>query len=99
MRLASFITGNMEPILADWTEFAKTLGSAARPMDTVQLRDHAALMLADIAHDLETPQSVQDEKAKSRGQTDAPDAGADSAAQAHGAGRAGDGFTVDEMVA
>ena len=99
MRLASFIAGNMEPILADWTEFARTLGSAARPMDTVQLRDHAAVMLADIAHDLETPQSVHDEKAKSRGQTDTPDAGADSAAQAHGAGRAGDGFTVDEMVA
>jgi len=89
----------MELILADWSEFAKTLGPAALEMDALQLRDHAALMLADIAGDLETPQSSQDEQAKSKGHTDTPDAGADSAAQAHGAGRAGDGFTVDEMVA
>lgn len=99
MRLAQFITGNLEPILADWSEFAKTLGPAAQEMDAAQLRDHAALMLADIARDLDTPQSVRAEKAKSKGQTDTPDAGADSAAQSHGAGRAGDGFTVDEMVA
>lgn len=99
MRLAEFIISNMEPILSDWSEFADTLGPAAAEMDSVQLRDHAALMLTDIALDLETPQSVREEKAKSKGQTDTPDAGADSAAQAHGAGRAGDGFTVDEMVA
>lgn len=99
MRLAQFITGNMEPILADWSEFAKTLGPAALKMDATQLRDHAALMLSDIAKDLDTPQSVKEAQAKSKGHTDAPDVGADSAAQAHGAGRAGDGFTVDEMVA
>jgi signal transduction histidine kinase len=99
MRLAAFIRANMELILADWSEFAKTLGPAALEMDAVRLRDHAALMLADIAQDLETPQSDRDEEAKSRGEADTPDAGTDSAAQAHGAGRADDGFSVDEMVA
>lgn len=99
MRLAEFIKKNLELILADWSEFAKTLSPAARALNEVELRDHAALMLADIVHDLENTPGGENAEEKSKGHADATDAGADTAAQAHGAGRAEDGFTVDEMVA
>ncbi len=44
MRLPDFITANIEPILADWEEFARGIwpGPATNP---ATLRDHAEKML------------------------------------------------------
>jgi signal transduction histidine kinase len=99
-RLARFIRDNTEPILAEWETFARSLH--AGEMNVEALRDHAKEMLLVIAADLERPQSelAQDEKA--RGERDADDAGEPkdlTAAQEHGSGRAGSGFTVGQMVA
>ncbi len=44
MRLADFILKNIEPILQEWEDFAKTLTPAAEGMDSVALRDHAEQM-------------------------------------------------------
>ena len=99
MRLAEFITDNTELILADWSEFARTLSPAARALDEVQLRDHAGLILAGIVRDLNRPSDPLKANEKPAIRAGATDTRADSAAQAHGAGRAEDGFTLDEMVA
>ena len=99
MRLAEFIPDNKELILADWSEFAKSLGPAARALDEAELRDHAALILDGIVRDLNRPTKPGQEKENSAGHADGDDPLADSAAQAHGAGRAEDGFTLDDMVA
>ncbi len=98
MRLADYIEANTEPILVEWEAFAATCGPADRVMDKVSLRDHALAMLTTIVADLRTPQTPaeQDDKAKGKQtpDTDEPE----TAAQVHGAGRAEDGFTVEEMV-
>jgi signal transduction histidine kinase len=68
-------------------------------MDTKALRDHALEMLQTIVADLRTPQSSAEQIAKSKGIADGSAGGPDTAAEVHGAGRAGSGFTVGEMVA
>lgn len=98
MRLADFILGNREPILAEWEAFARTCTPASAPMDIVALRDHANEMLTVIALDLQTPQDLGAQADKSMG--NAPDDGVaePTAAEEHGAGRAESGFTMEQMV-
>lgn len=97
--LAGFITANREPILAEWEAFARTCTPASGAMDLVALRDHANEMLLVIAADLRTPQGGAAQSAKSRGNAPAGDGDVPTAAEAHGAGRAESGFTVEQMIA
>ena len=97
MRLADFISTNMEAILAGWVEFAAASGPAGRTMDTTALRDHAVGILKTIALDLQSTQTPREQIEKSRG--NAPDDGGPAtAAEVHGAVRAESGFTLGEMV-
>ncbi|HEU4748228.1 MAG TPA: sensor histidine kinase, partial [Gemmatimonadaceae bacterium] len=97
VRLADFIEGNIEPILADWVRFAESSGPAGRIMDLKGLRDHASQMLHEIVTDLRTPQTAAQQTEKSKGKADSSESG-DTAAEVHGSGRAESGFSVGEMV-
>lgn len=99
MKLADYIRDNREAILCEWQEFARTCAPASGAMDIEALRDHADEMLTVIAADLDTRQDAGEQAEKSRG--DAPDdeTEATTAAEAHGAGRADSGFTIEQMVA
>jgi len=100
-RLARFIRDNTEPILAEWDTFARSM-HAAGETNVETLRDHAKEMLLVIASDLQRPQSELAQTEKAHGARDADDAGETrnlTAAQEHGSGRAGSGFTVGQMVA
>jgi signal transduction histidine kinase len=99
MRLADFILATREPILAEWEAFARTCAPASGTMDIAALRDHADAMLAVIAADLATPQGRLAQSEKSKGRAPAEDPAVTTAAEAHGAGRAESGFTVEQMVA
>ena len=96
-RLSNFIRENTERILSEWETFARALpmGDA---MDMAALRDHAKEMLGVIARDLEMPQTELQQADKAKGESDADDRQAPTAAQEHGAGRAESGFTVAQMV-
>ena len=96
-RLATFIRDNIEPILEEWETFARSLPEGAS-MDITALRDHAREMLVVIARDLERPQTQREQADKARGRSDADGGAMLTAAQEHGAGRAGSGFTVAQMV-
>ncbi len=98
MRLADFILGNREPILAEWETFARSCAPASGPMDVAALRDHANAMLSVIAADLATPQGPFAQSEKSKGHARAEDPNTRTAAGQHGAGRAQSGFTVAQMV-
>ncbi len=98
MRLADFIEQNTEPILVEWVAFAKLAAPAAEAMDVTALRDHAAEMLKTIVVDLRTPQTSGEQVAKSKGRSDGAADGDETAAEAHGSGRAVSGFTIGEMV-
>jgi signal transduction histidine kinase len=56
-------------------------------------------MLGVIAVDLDEPQTSSEQRDKAAGKSDASERAAPTAAQAHGAGRAESGFTVEQMVA
>ena len=91
MRLAEFIVSHREPILKEWEAFARTCKPACVDMDIAALRDHAKEMLGVIAKDLESPQTGEEQSEKSKGRSDALDDATATAAQEHGAGRAGSG--------
>ena len=96
-RLSDFIRDNTEPILAEWETFARGLPQGDS-MDIAALRDHAKEMLGVIAADLSAPQTPEQQADKARGRSDAEARRSPTAAQAHGAGRAKSGFTVEQMV-
>ena len=98
MRLADFIEGNAEEILAEWVTFAAECGPAGKTMNVVALRDHAKQMLTVIVTDLRTPQTKAEQTEKSKGRSDTGPETADTPAEKHGAARAATGFTLAEMV-
>lgn len=105
MRLRDFILANVEPILVEWTAFARTQ-DGAEGMSRIELRDHAGEILRHIARDLGTPQTESEAIEKSRGNTDsgtgdgpAANDGVETPAETHGAGRAESGFSFAEMIA
>jgi len=49
MRLAEFISRDMEPILVQWEAFAASLLPAAANMESSALRDHAQQILRAVA--------------------------------------------------
>jgi signal transduction histidine kinase len=94
--LADFIRGNMESILQEWEDFARTIEPPALTMDDEELRDHARLMLLAFSADLASTQSDEERAAKSRGlgKRDHDD----SAAEAHAEARLLSGYTVVQLV-
>lgn len=94
-RLADFIRTNIEPILENWEEFAKTILHASH-MNKTGLRDHARNMLLAIADDLDSQQSDSEQAAKSKGR--GQEKGGESWAEIHGGDRHISGFSVMETV-
>lgn len=97
MKLEDFIRSNMEPILAEWEAFARSLGPMAATMDKLALRDHARAMLLVIAHDIETYQSEKERGEKSRGEVSP--ALRDTAATVHGSLRFTSQFSMIHLAA
>jgi PAS domain S-box-containing protein len=96
MRLASFISDNLEPILQAWEDFARTIETPEAAMDARGLRDHAALMLQTIIIDLDQPQTMGEQTRKSKGL--APRGKADTYAEIHAAARLASGYTINQLV-
>jgi signal transduction histidine kinase len=95
-RLSDFILENMESILQAWEDFARTIEPPALTMDDTELRDHAKLMLTDIATDLQTPQTSLEQSEKSKGK--APRGEQDTAAETHAEARLQSGYSVEQLV-
>ncbi len=95
MRLADFIRAEIEPILKNWEDFAKTIFHAGH-MNRVGLRDHAREMLLVIADDLDLNQSVTEQTAKSKGR--GPEHRGESWAEVHGGDRQSSGFSIMETI-
>lgn len=95
MRLADFIRSEIDLILHEWEDFAKTLLSAV-DMNKSGLRDHAKDILLAVADDLDSPQTESEQSAKSRG--NAPVADGKTWAEVHGNERHTSGFDVLETI-
>ncbi|TCS39359.1 signal transduction histidine kinase [Paucimonas lemoignei] len=96
MRLADFILDQLDAILSEWEDFARTMKPASLTMTSKELRNHASIMLKIIAEDLRTPQTLDQQLSKSRGdgtRTTETDAG-----EQHGIARLESRFTIEQLV-
>lgn len=100
MRLAEFILANIEPILAEWEDFARTLLPGAS-MSIVELRDDAQSILLATARDMQNRQSLEQQESKSKGDGGAGGAASDRldiASDMHGVERVSSGFHITDVV-
>lgn len=99
MRLADFIDENVEPILAASEAFAQTQLPAASYLNPAALRDHIPMILTAVAKDLRSPQTAQEQLAKSLGHQAGVEGAPETAAQTHALLRAKAGFDIAQLVA
>ena len=100
MRLGKFILANIEPILADWEAFARSLSPGAK-MSKLALRNDAEVILRATVRDMEVAQSLAHQSSKSKGHGGAGGGESerlDTASVMHGIGRVGSGFDIKEVV-
>lgn len=101
MRLADFIMGNIEPILAEWEAFARSLAPGAK-MTKLALRDSAEAILLATARDMQIDQSLDQQASKAKGHGGAGGEERDRldhASKLHGVERVGTGFDIMAVVA
>jgi signal transduction histidine kinase/ActR/RegA family two-component response regulator len=104
MRLAKFILTNIEPILIEWEDFARsiwptTLNDPAN--DPATLRDHAEIILRATAAEMMSDQTAleQSDKSKGHGHDRAAGGHIDRASGQHGSARVGSGFELWAVIA
>ncbi|HJV60954.1 MAG TPA: histidine kinase dimerization/phospho-acceptor domain-containing protein, partial [Albitalea sp.] len=97
MRLARFMLDNLDAILQEWEDFARTLAQGST-MSVEALRNDAERMLRFVAADMETQQTRQQEMAKANGHGPSLPPGQSSAAEHHGVARAVERFSLVELV-
>jgi signal transduction histidine kinase len=99
MRLADFILANIEPILAKWEIFARSI-QGGEHLDQLTLRDHAADILQSTARDMKSEQSASQRTTKSLGQQKHGKASnaLDEASDLHAVDRLGLGFNMLEVM-
>ncbi len=101
MRATSdFILENIEPILQEWEDFARSL-SPGDDMSDLALRDDAESILRSVVLDMQTPQSVAEQQSKSKGQGGAGGEVSerlDDMSARHGTSRFVSGSNIDEVV-
>lgn len=91
MKLHQFILENMDQILVEWVNFARSIQPTK--MTTKELRDHAVEMLTTIAKDVATSQTEYERSEKSKGRQ--PHGEGDTPAEIHADCRLNSGFTID----
>jgi len=98
-RLADFIMANMELILLDWEEFARSIWPGPE-VDSLILRDSAEAMLHAVAQEMGSSQSETErvEKSRGRGAGGHDSARIDAASNRHAVSRVDSGFRLVELV-
>jgi signal transduction histidine kinase len=99
MRLAAFITDNIEPILVEWEAFARSIPGCEQ-LDKLALRDHAEGILTAVVLDMNTAQtdSQQSEKSKGEGSPGRVSRLFNRASETHAAERVNSGFDLLELI-
>ncbi|MCA1659107.1 MAG: PAS domain S-box protein, partial [Verrucomicrobiaceae bacterium] len=103
MRLADFISANIEPILAEWEVFARVIwpDASGGATDPATLRDDAEDMLRAAVTDMRSDQTdaQQSDKSKGRGDDSPHQARVDRVSLMHGSDRHGSGFDLPAIIA
>ena len=99
MRLSSFITANLAPILKDWIAFAGNQLPAAADLDDADLLDHGKLILQKIAADMQRPEGDSERQSKSEGNSVSASTSPGVPSRVHARERERQGFEVEQMIA
>jgi signal transduction histidine kinase len=99
MRLSAFIRAQVEPLVQEWAEFARTSSEAGRLLPDEELRDHAGALLLQIASEMETRESEREAMAVSRGERPSHAPHINHLAREDARQRFDQGFTLNEMLA
>lgn len=94
-RLPEFIADNVESIVGEWEDFARTLTPTSTDMTPLALRDHIHEILQFIVEDMRSTQTPKEETIKSRGLKGRSPA--ITAAETHAALRLTSGFNIGQM--
>ncbi|MCW1916619.1 sensor histidine kinase [Luteolibacter sp. GHJ8] len=100
MRLHEFLDSNMEPVLQQWEDFARSVWPSDAP--TVKLlRDHAEEMLRAVIVDLQTDQSDAQQFLKStgHGEDSRSSLSVNRSSERHAVSRVESGFDIRALVA
>jgi len=95
MNLSSFIRDNMEAILQDWEDFARSIQPKSGNMNILALRDDTKEVMAEVADELETLQGMHEQAEKSKGRSLEPTT---TTAARHGLERLEAGFGIVDMI-
>jgi signal transduction histidine kinase len=99
MRLSTFISANLDPILIDWVAFARTQWPPGARMDEAALLDHGKLILQEIAADMHRPQDDAEQRAKSEGNSATASTSENVPSRSHARQRERQGFEMEQMAA
>ncbi len=96
MDLSSFILSNREAILAEWENNARHRVPGDQHVEIAELRDHLGELLDTVAHDISAPKATR--HGTDPGTTRGADGSVESVAEKHGARRAQQGMTLQQVV-
>lgn len=99
MTLPDYIEQNMERLISEWIEFARTRLPASEYMGEEALSDGSKELMKAVVADMKTAQSDSQQHEKSRGERDVGDSAISETARKHAAERLKSGFTLDQVVA
>jgi PAS domain S-box-containing protein len=97
VQIAEFIRDNIEALLQEWEQFAYSIQPDTGDLAKKALRDHGEQLLKDIAEDLDTPQSKDEQSEKSKGHN--PKSVRISASKKHGLERFYTDFLITDVIA
>ena len=98
MNIAEFIKQQVERIVDEWVEFARTKLPPAHDFTREELADHAKVLLLAIADDLEHSQGAEDTHEKSQGNKPGNAPEVTRIARDHATQRFEQGFSLDHLV-
>ncbi len=96
--LAQLIKRDVDDIVSEWEQFARSSIAPAEDLSPEELRDHARLLLLAVAADLQTAQCEADQHDKSRGELPGNSPQITETAHEHAQHRFEQRFTLDEML-
>ena len=96
--LTNLITTNVDDIVNEWEQFARTSIPPAADLSPEELRDHARLLLLAVATDLRTVQDEADQRDKSRGDLPGNSPQITATAHEHAQHRFEQRFTLDQLL-
>ncbi len=101
MRLPDFILANIEPILAQWEQFARRIWPGNALVEPAELRDDAEAILRATVADMSSDQSAEEQhdKSEGRGGNGNHSRVLDRASVRHGGGRVDSGFRLVQVLA